>query len=315
MSFRVRLPVPPGHDLEPVRLDLLDGASSAVQRQVRRVGIGGYETPTMATLLAVAAQQRAPVFFDVGANVGLYAAMVARLLTASTVVAFEPTPSTAAIARQIVAANGLDVRVEAVALGADEGTADLYLSAKSDASNSLVEGFKRSTGMVTVPVRRLDGYVEASRLVPTLLKVDTETFEPQVIAGAVETLRRHRPTMVVEVLKRRGHDHGVELTEAMAGLGYHYHRIDEDLALVPSSTIPGNDRSPHHDWLLTPQPVTDDLRRAAEAWRRALAACGPETHPRLPLLATVRGVARSQGWGAVVRAARNRLRKVVRTGA
>src|SRR5690554_3104652 len=219
MSFRVRLPVPPGHDLEPVRLDLLVGASSAVQRQVRRVGIGGYETPTMATLLAVAAQQRAPVFFDVGANVGLYAAMVARLLTASTVVAFEPTPSTAAIARQIVAANGLDVRVEAVALGADEGTADLYLSAKSDASNSLVEGFKRSTGMVTVPVRRLDGYVEASRLVPTLLKVDTETFEPQVIAGAVETLRRHRPTMVVEVLKRRGHDHGVELTEAMAGLG------------------------------------------------------------------------------------------------
>jgi len=313
MSFKVLLPLPPGAPGAPVRLDLLDGASTAVQRQVRRVGIGGYETPTMATLLAVAAQQPAPVFFDVGANVGLYAAMVARLFDTEAVVAFEPTPSTAEIARRIMSANRLDVRVEEVALGAEDGTADLYLSAKSDASNSLVEGFKRSTGVVQVPVRRLDAYVEATGLVPTLLKVDTETFEPQVVAGGVETLRRHRPAMIVEVLKRRGHDHGVELTAAMAGLGYHFHRIDVDLTLAPSEVIEGDDRSPHHDWLLTPDPVGDDLRAAAGAWRRALAACGPDTHPRLPIVSTVRGIARSQGWGAVARAARNRLRSAVRS--
>ena len=110
----------------------------------------------------------------------------------------------------------------------------LYLSAVSDSSNSLVAGFKQSVGSIDVAVTTLDDYVEATGTVPAIVKIDTETFEPAVINGARATLERFRPWLVVEVLHRRGHDHGVELSAAMDGLGYTYYRLVADVRLAPT---------------------------------------------------------------------------------
>jgi len=56
-----------------------------------------------------------------------------------------------------------------------------------------------------VPVRRLDGLANDLLTGGTIgfIKIDTEGFETWVIEGGLETMRRHRPSMIVEAHSRR----------------------------------------------------------------------------------------------------------------
>ncbi|MDX2381222.1 MAG: FkbM family methyltransferase, partial [Acidimicrobiia bacterium] len=141
MSYRIPLPTDGQRSL-----DIVEPNSTAVQRFLRRNGLAAYEPPTVAALLAVFEDQPDGFgFFDVGANMGLYALLCASLSQPGPVDAFEPTPSTAQVARTIVKKNRLDITVAEIALSDSNGTVTLHLSDKSDASNSLVEGFKTSS--------------------------------------------------------------------------------------------------------------------------------------------------------------------------
>ena len=56
-----------------------------------------------------------------------------------------------------------------------------------------------------------------------LMKIDTETTEPEVLRGALETLRRDHPSIVCEVLAGRGSEGGLE--EILRPLGYRYYLL------------------------------------------------------------------------------------------
>ncbi len=269
----------------PRRMEMLDGWSTAVQRQLRRGGLRSFERQTMATLLAVFSRQTPGfVFFDVGANIGLYSMLCELLFKPGKVVAFEPTPGTAAITRRIAAENGVDTVVEQVALGDEPGEADLFLSDVSDSSNSLLRGFKPSAETVAVLVETLDGYVESTGVVPNVIKIDVEGFEPQVLAGGEETLRRHRPTLVVEVLHRLGRDYGPALNDVLDRFGYTNYRISSIPTWEPRPKLrggrkarkqPGRERegSPYRDWLLMPEPLPAEFAADYGAWCKAIGAC------------------------------------------
>jgi FkbM family methyltransferase len=256
-------------------LDIIDGRTTTVQRALRRGGLAGREVSTSAALLALFdGANPGFVFFDVGANIGLYSWLCAALFEPAAVVAFEPSPETAATARAIVDRNGLSVRVEQMAVGAEPGTATLHLSAVSDASNSLAEGFKPSVGTVAVPVTTLDTYVRGSGLVPSVIKIDVESLEPEVLKGARETLQSHRPALVVEILNRQGTDHGPLVAAAMEGLGYSGYRLGPEPRWEPGQRWSGSDD--HRDWLLLPSPVDGAFIGRFEDWRARLATCTPD---------------------------------------
>lgn len=91
-------------------------------------------------------------------------------------------------------------RLHAVALGAAEGTARLYLTGRTG-STLLGSGWKPagSVETVDVPVRRLDGVIAAADVrTPCLLKIDTEGFKLDVLRGA-ERLLPAVHTVVAEV--------------------------------------------------------------------------------------------------------------------
>jgi FkbM family methyltransferase len=293
-------------------LDIVDPITTSVQRVLRRTGLAGYEPATMATLLA--AFERQPPgfqFVDVGANMGLYSAICAAMFEPGRVIAFEPTPDVAAVARRVLEVNGSGAavgRVEQRALGARPGSAPLYLSAVSDSSNSLVAGFKQSVGSIDVDVTRLDDYVEANGTVPAIIKIDTETFEPAVIEGGRSTLERLRPWLVVEVLNRRGYDHGVDIAAAMEGLGYSYYRLSRQSDWRPAATIAGVPGSKEMDWLLTPAPIDDDFAASVRTWLDRLSTCTADRNPRLPVLALSCHVLRREGVGGFCRRAASFVR-------
>jgi FkbM family methyltransferase len=280
MSFTI--PLPAGGTR--TSLDVIDPFSSMVQRFLRREGLAAYEPETAATLLALFELCDQPfTYYDVGANIGLYSHLCAAMFDDADVHAFEPTPEIAAIARAIAEANDLDIQVIEAAVSDDEGTAELHLSQTSDASNSLVGGFKESRGSVAVSRIRLDDHRRTTDRPPQVLKIDVETHEPEVLAGAAELIATDRPYVVIEVLRRRGTDQGAAIEAAFDGLGYSFYQLSaEPSDWIPQTTVKGSGTI-ERDWLFAPQPLPDDFGDRWLKWHSRLKACTPDRNSRPPI--------------------------------
>lgn len=291
MAMSYRIPLPTGGRLGT--LDIVDPSSSGVQRQLRRTGLASYEPSTAAALLACFEQRGDGfVFHDVGANIGLYAAMAAAIFEPASVVAFEPTVVIADIAESIARANHLRVDVERVALSDEDGHAELHVSPLADTSNSLNPDFRAGVETLRVPVIRLDEFVRRSGVAPDVIKIDVETHESAVLRGARDTLAEYGPTLVIEVLRgRRGRDFAGEINLAIAGLGYSmYELVDApDFRAEPEvfASVGGT-----RDWLLTPDPLGADFPARWATWSQRLALCTPDRNSRAPI-----GPALRRAWG------------------
>jgi FkbM family methyltransferase len=134
---------------------------------------------------------------DVGANKGTYTYFLARL--ARHVHAFEPNPKMFKILQRTIARN---VTASPVALSNRSGTAEFRIPRQSkggfsNQGGSLSEAkISKNYKGVTVETRRLD---ELDLGDVGFMKIDVEGFEQEVIDGARETIRRCRPTLLVEV--------------------------------------------------------------------------------------------------------------------
>lgn len=271
--FSLGMPTPPTglgpvvrNAARPARVKFTAPYRSFVPRLLDEGGVAHYEPETMAAFLAAITVLESTDAFDIGANVGIFS-IVAGSMTTARLTGFEPTPDVAATFRSVVAANPLDCNVEAIALGATTGTATLYLSTKSESSNSLKAGFRTASGTVDVPVERLDDVVSRLDRRPSVLKIDTETTEPDVLAGAVELLTHTRPWIICEVL--------VDRTEAalMAVLrphGYRFHHLGPNQPIVESGEIVGDRTYEHRDWLFTPDPLPPAFAIHYGAWLEAI---------------------------------------------
>ena len=86
----------------------------------------------------------------------------------------------------------------------------------------------RATEAVDVEVLALDDLVDAGELrPPTLVKIDVEGAEGDVIAGMRRTLERHRPAVVCEL-----HDTGAEVAAAFEALGYEVSNLEGKEAIT-----------------------------------------------------------------------------------
>lgn len=117
---------------------------------------------------------------DVGANVGVYAALAAGAAGAR-VLALEPAVETLPDLHAMLALNGIADRVEvrAVAAGAAPGMLR-FTTGRGTTNRAAAEGG------VDVPVTTLDALTAAAP--PLLLKADVEGAEPEVLAGAAGLL-------------------------------------------------------------------------------------------------------------------------------
>jgi len=269
----VRLQVPlaaaGGNGSVPAREILLEApARQYVPKQLEATALVGYEQHALECFLALVEGAGPGAVLDVGANVGLYG-----LLAAATgdrdVRAFEPTPDLAAVARSTAERNDLRMVVEELALGCEAGTATFFLSDRSDSSNSLAQGYRESSRQLDVTVETLDAYCARTGVVPAVLKVDTETTEPDVLAGAAATIAAHRPWIMCEVLHGRREG---ELAEVMAPHGYTWYHLRGEDDPKPVDSLDGDPEYRDLMYLLAPDPVDAAFWELTRAWRVALQA-------------------------------------------
>lgn len=142
------------------------------------------------------------VVIDVGANIGLHTLRAAHLVgAAGRVHAFEPDPQSSRYLIANLAANGLkQVTPWAVAVGGQDGVAELFLDLLTARTTSLNAGHKAPSDKQTrpkimVPVKRLDDLVAGP---VRFMKIDAEGFEVEVLNGARRIIDEQRPTIVVE---------------------------------------------------------------------------------------------------------------------
>ncbi|HKO58519.1 MAG TPA: FkbM family methyltransferase [Thermoanaerobaculia bacterium] len=135
--------------------------------------------------------------FDIGANIGIYAILAAAQNPAGTVVAVEPMPWSFARLCENAALNGLgNLRPYCVAVGAEDGLGELRLASLDAASSMHSLGsfgpFDEPVVMrIGTAVATIDSLAAAAGI-PTLMKIDVDGGEDDVLAGAAAVLRDPR---------------------------------------------------------------------------------------------------------------------------
>lgn len=141
------------------------------------------------------------IFFDVGANIGYFSLLVSRKLNGEgKVYAFEPIPSNLNRLRHNVELNqAYQVTVCPFALSDCPGLSRISIP---PASNSGVARLTSASDTVgnTVHVETLDNFAASLKL-PNLhlIKVDVEGYEEKVLNGAIKSIERFRPLIIVEI--------------------------------------------------------------------------------------------------------------------
>jgi FkbM family methyltransferase len=169
--------------------------------------------------ITTALTKRGDRIIDVGAHMGNHSVYWG--LSGRRVIAFEPNPPVNAILRANVERNGLlsvvDVRM--AALGRQEGTGTAKQLDRANLGSVTIEAGAGDVPIYPLDSLNLDGLA--------VLKIDVEGHEADVLAGAVQTLRKWRPYIVAEELE------GYEVVEELIGsLGYR--RLPLSLAWPPT---------------------------------------------------------------------------------
>jgi len=165
------------------------------------------------------------VLYDIGANIGFFSLVGAGFVEpGGRVYAFDPVPENADAVRANAALNRIDnVTVLERAVGAARGRDRLLRVEDLSWSQLESQGWHpRTVDAVEVEVVPIDELVASGELSPpTLVKIDVEGAELDVVRGMADTLARHRPAIVCEL-----HDTAAAFVELMEGYGYSVENLE-----------------------------------------------------------------------------------------
>jgi FkbM family methyltransferase len=145
---------------------------------------------------------------DVGAHKGDILREIVRIAPHGHHVAYEPLePLCHGLAQEFPA---VDVRCAAVS---DHRGREPFLHVVDEPALSSFHRLSyhqdRQLRRITVPVEDLDSSLP-DRYRPALIKIDAEGAEVQVVAGALQTIRFHRPVVIVEFTRDAAASFGTE---------------------------------------------------------------------------------------------------------
>lgn len=204
-----------------------DGDLQEIQYQLEGELWFKYETDRLRDYLP-----KGGVVVDVGANLGFTALLFAKNIgPGGQIYAFEPSPPVYTKLLQVVEKNQLrNVHCFNLGCGNVRGQETLLVPASSGNATIRRSGVHLAGACreINIEIDTLDHVILP--LAPTVdfLKIDTEGFEDQVLAGANEVVARYRPVVYLELSQEYG-DSSARAVAWLRERGYTFER-DPDLA-------------------------------------------------------------------------------------
>ncbi|MGQ9721539.1 MAG: FkbM family methyltransferase, partial [Candidatus Jordarchaeum sp.] len=135
------------------------------------------------------------VIIDIGANLGYYALLEAKFARNGKVFAIEPVPSNVDLLIKNTKLNKYsNIKIFQYAIGDKNGKEKMYISNKSNWASLTKISDTNIINVLDVPVITLDTFVK--RFVdkyPTLVRMDVEGYEYNIIKGAKKLLESNKP--------------------------------------------------------------------------------------------------------------------------
>lgn len=224
----------------PLELDLREEVCAAIYTY------GVFDAPLLAFLGRTL--KDGDVFFDVGAHIGFFTVAASMLVGESgKVVAFEPMPET--FSRLTVNARNTartNITIVNAAAWSEAGSLNFRdFGPAASAFNSAFESRRSQDAdevpetIIEVQALRLDDYVAKNDVRPTVMKIDVESAEAQVIEGLGDVLTGpDAPVLILEVgdfdhLLAAGVPSSAALLNKLRCLGYSLHDLAKDGTLTP----------------------------------------------------------------------------------
>jgi FkbM family methyltransferase len=155
--------------------------------------------------------QAEDVFFDIGANIGVFSVYAAKMHPKSTIYSFEPEYSNLNLLKNNILRNKVNEQVNIFSVGiSDEaGFSKLHLSSTdagaavhTESKNNIVttdEGYEVVWGE-GIMTTTLDEFCQYLQIIPNCLKIDTDGNELKILKGASSTLKNIRlKSLIIEM--------------------------------------------------------------------------------------------------------------------
>lgn len=144
-------------------------------------------------------------FIDIGANIGSYTILASSVVGAKSI-AIEPVPSTFEHLCDNINVNGVFAKVQCLNLGVSSNSGTLKFTSTLDTVNHVVVNEETTNNTIDVPVKSLDQIADGFR--PTLIKIDVEGFETEVISGAKNIFSEDSLLAIIMELNGAGERYG-----------------------------------------------------------------------------------------------------------
>jgi FkbM family methyltransferase len=188
---------------------------------VEIMNFGNYETPDYTMVRRLVPE--GGTVLDVGANVGYYTLSLCRQVRDVRIHSFEPIPKTFALLQEHVKINrASNATIHNFGFSDREETKTFYYYPEGSGNASSANlSQSASVRTITCQVKRLDDFVQSSGLHVDFIKCDVEGAE--IFRGAVATLKKDRPAVFTEMLRKwaaKFNYHPNEIIALMHDLGY-----------------------------------------------------------------------------------------------
>jgi len=212
--LRWTLKLIPKNCVLPILQGKLKGTKWIIGSGVYGYWLGCYELEKQK--LFIQKIKKGDVVYDVGAHVGFYTLLASKLVgKQGWVYAFEPNPQNAYFLLKHIQLNKIkNVKLILGALGENYGLK--FLSNKG--SESKIEEKNLKSEIIT-PIFPIDDLVLKNKIIPPpqVLKIDVEGYELNVLKGAKQILKKHKPILFVAL---DNEDTKSEVYEFIKNLGY-----------------------------------------------------------------------------------------------
>lgn len=207
----------------------LKSYGSGIENSIFWAGLTG-EWEAASVKLWIKLAEEAKVIFDVGANNGVYALISKAVNPSAKVYAFEPIDRIYEKLVYNTQLNKYDIVCLQCGVSNENGTATFYdIQDENSYSSSLNADFAKGGGEVvpvTIKTVRLDTFIKENDLKQVdLIKIDVETYEPQVLEGLGEYLEKFKPTLLIEILND---EVGLKVEDLVGNKNYLYFDVNDD---------------------------------------------------------------------------------------